>query len=140
MRGSPIRSALLAALAIGLAALPLWKLTGRPAPHPPAAEKKPAVPAADSIELYITFSHPPKFFEVSHLGKSVWKETLPGSIHGKTIPLDFPKEGIDLRIQAAWPADTAPTAVRLQVHHGTGGSEETVWSENDVLDEVLTFR
>ena len=139
MRGSPIRSALLAALVIGLAALPLWKLTGRPAPPPPETKKKPVKTAQDSIELYVTFSHPPQFFEVFHLGKSVWRENLPGSIHGKTIPLDFPKEGIDLRIKAAWPANTAPTAVRLQVHHGAGGTEETVWSENDVLDEVLTF-
>jgi hypothetical protein len=139
MRGSPLRSAFLTALAIGLMALPLWKLTDRPAPPPPM-EKKKTTAAADSIELYITFSHSPKFFEVFHLGKSVWKETYPGSIHGKTIPLEFPKEGIDLQIKAVWPADTSPTAVRLQVHHGTGGSEETVWTENDTMDEVLTFR
>lgn len=137
MRGSPLARAIFI-IAILLAAIfPLWKLT----------HKVEAVSAADSasaakasVHIELTFAHAPSEFQVLHLGKTIWEAKQPAESAQKDFPMEFPKEGIDLEIKAAWTASAPLTAARVFVTPGNDNPiEKTAWGKGS-LDEVLTFR
>ena len=137
MRGSPlIRAACIVAILL-LATIPLWKLTHK-AESAPFVDAAPATKA--SVQIALAFAHEPSEFQILHLGKIIWEEKSPGAMMQKNLAMEFPKEGIDLEIKAAWPAATPLTAVRVSVTPGSGAAiEKTAWG-NGALDEVLAFR
>ena len=136
MKGSPLLRALLAFLAIALAGVPLWRLTraGTATAAPAPAEK-----AAALIPLRLTFSTAPRSFAISHLGAVLWSGGTDGTDATKTVALPFPKEGVDLLLKVAWPADAADAAARIRLTDPAGNAhDKTVWGRGEIA-EVVTF-
>jgi hypothetical protein len=137
MRGSPVFRAIVVIVLLLLAAIPLWRLTH--AAGVASMDSAPVAPAAAArVHIELTFAHAPSGFQVLHLGKVIWEAKQSGETAQKDIPMEFPKEGIDLEIKADWPPATPLTAVRAVVTHGETPIEKTVWGRGS-LDEVMTF-
>jgi hypothetical protein len=89
--------------------------------------------------LQLTFTAPPKSFRVLHLGKSIWNEAAPSAEMERKMTMEFPKEGIDLKFEAEFPAGTARSAARLRLTDPDGNElEKSVWGA-ETIDEVVTF-
>jgi hypothetical protein len=138
MRGSPIRRACLIILALLLVGLPVWKVTSvQPELSPAATEKLVASPTP--VDLLVTFAHPPQSWTLRHLGKILAENQTSTQLKITTL-LEFPTEGIDLQIEAAWPKGTPETAVRIEAIKPDGlPSVGTLWGQG-TLDGVITLR
>ena len=135
MKGSPLLRALLAFLAIAAMGVPLWKVTraGNAVAAPAKVEA-----AIAQIALRLTFSVAPRSFAVSHLGKVVWANGTQGTDVTNTLALAYPKEGVDLQVKVAWPAD-AVGAVRVRLTDPDGNDhDKTLWGRGE-MEEVVTF-
>ncbi len=118
-------------------AVPLRRLTSAPAPAVAAAvsSKDAAVP----VHMELESSRAPFSFEISNLGKVLWKGDASEKLVSRDAPMVFPKEGVDLHVTVAWPGDSAREAVKLAVTPANdAASEKTLWGEKKV-DDVLTF-
>ena len=136
MKGSPLLRAVLAFVAIALAGLPLWKLTR--AGEADAAPAK-ADAAAAQIPMRLTFSVAPRSFAISHLGAVVWADGTQGTDVTNTLALAYPKEGVDLQVKVAWPADAGDAALRVRLTDPDGVEhDKTVWGRGE-MEEVVTF-
>jgi hypothetical protein len=136
MRGSPILRAGLILFAFLLLLLPLRKLTSSRA-NSASVVAPPAAPAA-SFHLTITSTSVPFRFEISHLGKTVWKGASDESSSSKSLTMSFPPEGIDLGVQASWP-EAKEAAIRIEVTRGDNAPIiKTLWG-NHRVDDVVTF-
>ena len=127
--------ALLAFLAIAAMGVPLWKVTraGSAVAAPAKVEA-----AAAKVSLRLTFSVMPKSFAVSHLGKVVWADGTQGTDGTNTLALAYPKEGVDLQVKVAWPADEEG-AVRVRLTDPDGNEhDKTLWGRGE-MEEVVTF-
>ena len=136
MKGSPLIRALIAFLFIALAGVPLWKLT-----RANIAVAAPAQTAAAEaqIALRLTFSSPPRSFSIAHLGSVVWTDGTQATDVTKTLALAYPKEGVDLVVKVAWPADAGEAAVRVRLTEPAGTEyDKTVWGRGEMA-EVVTF-
>jgi hypothetical protein len=136
MKGSPLLRALLAFVAIAMMGVPLLKVTraGNAAPAPVSTEA-----AVAQIPLRLTFSTVPRSFAILHLGSVVWTDVTPATDVTKTVALAYPKEGVDLQVKVAWPADAGEAAVRVRLTDPDGNEhDKTVWGRGDVED-VVTF-
>lgn len=103
-----------------------------PVAAPMAAKERPA-------RLAITATAAPFRFEVSHLGKVIWRGESATTQAESDVPLSFPAEGVDLALKADW-AGGQTAAVRLAVSiDGNDPIERTIWGDGSV-DEVLTFK
>ncbi len=136
MRGSPLVRAGLIVVALLLLLAPLRSLTS--ARSTPSLAPAASSPDASTVSLTITSTSYPFQFEISHLGKTIWKGENNTSTSSKTLALNFPPEGIDLVVAASW-AQRQETAVRLQVARGDGAPlSKTLWGTEQVND-VVTF-
>jgi hypothetical protein len=136
MRGSPLFRAGLVLFALLLLLLPLRKLTSSRANSAPAIAPL-AAPAA-TVHLTITSTSVPFGFEISHLGKTVWKGASDESSSSKSLTMSFPPEGIDLGVQASWP-EAKEAAIRIEVTRGDDAPIiKTLWG-NHYVDDVVTF-
>ena len=121
---------------IAMAGIPLWRLTR-------GGNAVAALPTAGAvvaqIPMRLTFSVAPRSFAISHLGAVVWAEATPGTDGTKTVPLVYPKEGVDLQVKVAWPADAGEAAVRVRLTDPDGNEhDKTVWGRGE-MEEVVTF-
>lgn len=136
MKGSPLLRTGLVLSALLLLLPLLFALTNRPNESPALAAA--AQPQTVSLRLTITSTNVPFHFAVSHLGKIIWSGESGALSNSKTIELLFPKEGIDLLVEASWPQKTLG-AVRLEVTPPAGAPlSQTLWGNGGVND-VLTF-
>ena len=112
MRGSPILRALIAFLILLGLGFPLHRLLQASAEPVPAAMSAPPEKAAATakVQLQVNFTTPPGEFRVFSLGKPVWKETKPAEQIERELTLAFPKEGIELQVEADWPPGTRGAA------------------------------
>lgn len=136
MLGSPLLRAALALAVLLLLALPMRSFTAAraPAAAAPAAPTVPATPA----HLEIVSTKVPFTFSVVHLGRAIWQGQSSASSVSKGIPLQIPKDGIDLLLHVEWP-DAQPAAAKLVVIRDDGEPvERTIWGGKDAED-VLTF-
>jgi hypothetical protein len=80
----------------------------------------------------------PFSFDVSHLGKTIWKgESTEGSI-ARDVKLAFPPEGIDLLLDVKWQG-AKQAAVKLDVTVDNGDTmTKTLWGTGRA-NGVLTF-
>ena len=123
MRGSPILRAGLILFAFLLLLLPLRKLTSSRA-NSASVVAPPAAPAA-SFHLTITSTSVPFRFEISHLGKTVWKGASDESSSSKSLTTAFGGEREE------------PT--RIEVTRGDNAPIiKTLWG-NHRVDDVVTF-
>jgi hypothetical protein len=99
-----------------------------------------AAPTANErVHLQIVSTATPFTFSVSHLGRIVWQGESPTSPVEKDVSLPFPKEGIDLALDAKWTSG-ATGAVKLSVTRGEEDPvAQTTWGDGAVSD-VFTFR
>ena len=96
MRGSPLLRALAAFLVIAGLGWPLERLT-----HRSNATLLPQVlPAADQKPVLVSlrFTHLPRQVTIWHLGQEKWTSTVMDSEIETELKLDWPREGIDLRV------------------------------------------
>ena len=122
-------------LALLLLILPLRSLTNRR-----AQVISPATPPASAakVDLTITCTSYPFQFEISHLGKTIWKGESLTSSSSETVALAFPPQGIDLTVRAFW-AEPSEAAVRLDLARSDETPiAKTLWGTGKVND-VVTF-
>jgi hypothetical protein len=137
MRGSPLLRVLLVVIGLLLVSLPLRSLTSH-SPEKPSSTGQPETEIQSNVHVVLTSTTFPFTFEISHLGKTIWKgDALEGSV-ARDVQMSFPPEGIDLLVDAKW-QDQKQTAVRLDVTpEGSDTITKTLWGTAQVSD-VLTF-
>jgi hypothetical protein len=134
MRGSPLLRVLLIVVALLAMLWPLRSLTShRAETRPPAATASEA-----NVHLVLTSTSFPFSFEVSHLGKTIWKSESTESSISRDVKLEFPPEGVDLLLDVKCQGDKQ-AAVKLDVTVDNGDTmTKTIWGTGSVSG-VLTF-
>jgi hypothetical protein len=137
MRGSPLLRVLLVVIALLVILWPLRSLTTH-RPESPSTSSSAAAAPESNVHLVLTSTSFPFTFEVSHLGKTIWKGEAIESSVGRDAKISFPAEGIDLSVDAKWQSDKQ-AAVRLDVALDNGETmTKTLWGTGGVSG-VLTF-
>src|SRR4029077_9650880 len=137
MRGSPLLRALLVVIALLAVLWPLCRLTTHRTEAPSVAAPT-AVAPESNVHLVLTSTSFPFTFEVSHLGKTIWKGEATESSVTRDVKMVFPSEGIDLSVEAKWPGDKQG-AVKLDVTPDESDTmTKTLWGSGSVSG-VLTF-
>jgi hypothetical protein len=136
MRGSPLAQAVLVVAALLFLLIPLHRLTQReqrPAPQP--AVSRPT----KQVHLALRTTAVPCRFQITFLGKTLWAEDAATPELAKDFDIDFPKEGIDLVVDATWESKAlAAMEITLSLPDGTA-LRKTLWGQGTAND-VLTFR
>jgi hypothetical protein len=137
MRGSPPLRVLLVVMALLAVLWPLRSLTTHRTEESPDISQKVAA-AQSSVRLVLTSTTFPFTFEISHLGKTIWKGEATESSVAREVKMTFPPEGIDLLLDARW-QEEKQTAVKLEVTPEAGDAiTRTLWGTTQV-NGVLTF-
>lgn len=137
MRGSPLLNALIAFLAIALLGIPVQRLTRAVALAAPTPA--PAPDAAVKVPVELRFTTAPKSARIQHLGKVIWSADEPGTSTDAELTLVWPKEGVDLLFEIAWPADAPLAAARLVLTDPDGNEHtESIWGTGPT-NKVFTF-
>ena len=137
MRGSPLLRVLVVVIALLAVLWPLRSLTSHRAERLSAPAQSVAVPESN-VHLDLTSTSYPFTFEVSHLGKTIWKGESSESSVARDVKMNFPSEGIDLLVDVKWQGDKQG-AVKLDVTPDNGETmTKTLWGAGSVSD-VLTF-
>jgi hypothetical protein len=137
MKGSPLLRLLAVVIALLAVLWPLRSLTTHRTEAPAAAAPTVAESESD-VHLVLTSTSFPFTFEVSHLGKTIWKGEATESSVAKDVKMAFPSEGIDLLVDAKWQGDKQ-AAVRLDVTPDESDTmTKTLWGSGSVSG-VLTF-
>jgi hypothetical protein len=137
MRGSPLLRVLLVVIALLAVLWPLRSLTIHRAENPSTSSPAAAAPESN-VHLVLTSTSFPFTFEVSHLGKTIWKGEAMESSVARDVKLAFPPEGIDLLVDANWQG-AQQTAVKLDVTPDSSDTmTKTLWGTGGVSG-VLTF-
>ena len=137
MRGSPLLRVLVVVIALLAVLWPLRRLTNHRVESQSAAAQSVATPES-KVYLVLTSTSFPFKFDVSHLGKTIWKgEALESSVT-REVTMTFPPEGIDLLVDAKW-QDNKQGAVKLDVTaDNSDAMTRTLWGAGGVSG-VLTF-
>jgi hypothetical protein len=137
MSGSPLLRVVLVVIALLAVLWPLRSLTTHRAESPPTPPQT-AATSESNVHFVLTSTSFPFTFEVSHLGKTIWKgEAIESSI-AHDVNMAFPPEGIDLLVEAKWQGGKQ-AAVRLDVTVDDGDTmAKTLWGTEGVSG-VLTF-
>jgi hypothetical protein len=136
MRGSPLTQAVLVVAFLLLLLIPLHRLTQR-------EQRPPEQPAVSSpqkqVHLAMRTTAVPCRFKITFLGKTLWAEETTTPELAKNFEIDFPKEGIDLVVDAAWDTQ-ALAAIEITLSLPDGSAiHKTLWGQG-TASEVLTFR
>jgi hypothetical protein len=136
MRGSPLLRVLLVVIALLAVLWPLRSLTTHRAET--ASTPQTASTPESNVHLALTSTSVPFTFEVSHLGKTIWKGEAMESSVARDVKMAFPPEGIDLLLDAKWQG-AQQTAVKLDVTPDSSDTTtKTLWG-NGSVSGVLTF-
>jgi len=140
MRGSPPFQLALLLLGFFVLGVPLVQLTsGRPVPMTP----RPAASAEASrpVLIRVRYVNLPQTLSVKLGGKELLPHTAPG-----TSPLEartsfvIPPEGIELHVQATWPAGGPEMPVTVEIEpDGLDVQSHTLWSIDGRIDDTLAF-
>lgn len=142
MRGWPPLEVAWLALALGLALIPLYSFTAGRRPAEVAVQVA-STPTETTVATWCEakFAHPPRSVRLSHGTTVLWEVVQPAGqtkLKGK-IQLPIPPEGVDLRLEAAWPEGTPETAVELILEpEMLDGQSRTVWGSGQV-NQTLDF-
>lgn len=144
MRGRPWLRLFLVLLAFAALAVPVWRLT-RPGPAATAStdtklDQTQGVTAASESELLVSvdFVPPPRDFQLQYLGRTLLEGRGPKAGFSTPWRVALPKEGADLALSAAWPADgqpppTAAAAARIRVAFPDGRVvDKTFWTQPQI--------
>ena len=137
MQGSPLLRVLVVVIALLAVLWPLRSLTTHRQGRPSASAQSVAVPETN-VHLVLTSTSFPFTFEISHLGKTIWKGEESASSVARDVKMAFPPEGVDLLVDVKWQGDKEG-AVKLDVTVNNGETmTKTLWGTGSVSD-VLTF-
>ena len=146
-------------IVVALAGVPVWRLT-RPAaadtPLAPVVASPPANTAAAKaapLDVEAVFAPAPVDFQIKNLGQTVLAGRGTQTRFTARWAASIPPDGVDLVVQAHWPAlaagtDTAsaptgagPAATRITVRFPDGREvEKSFWAAaNGTLTDVLTL-
>ena len=136
MRGSPLAQAVLVVAALLLLLIPLHRLTQREQRPPP----QPAISSpTKQVHLALRTTAVPCQFHITFLGKTLWAADASTPELAKDFDIDFPKEGIDLVVDATWESKAlAAMEITLSLPDGTT-IHKTLWGQGTAND-VLTFK
>jgi hypothetical protein len=140
MRGSPLIRVILVVLALLALLAPLRILTGRPNEKAtPVGQAAQGTVAKKRFRMELTSTTVPFKFRITSAGEKIWD----GESNSTTVAMDtelrFPREGIDLVIDASWTGEKE-TAMRLAlIPEDSDVMAQTVWGTTSV-SEVLTFK
>ena len=140
MRGSPLIRVILVVLALLALLAPLRILTGRPNEKAtPVSQAAQGTVAKKRFRMELTSTTVPFKFRITSAGEKIWD----GESNSTTVAMDtelrFPREGIDLVIDASWTGEKE-TAMRLAlIPEDSDVMAQTVWGTTSV-SEVLTFK
>jgi hypothetical protein len=137
MRGSPLLRVLLVVTALLAVLWPLRSLTTHRAESPSALPQSAPTPESN-VHLVLTSTSFPFTFEVSHLGKTIWKGEATESSVATDVKMTFPPEGIDLFVDAKWQGDKQ-AAVKLDVTPDNGDTMTKILWGTGKVSGVLTF-
>ncbi|MBV8224033.1 MAG: hypothetical protein JO232_02455 [Verrucomicrobia bacterium] len=136
MRGSPPIQAALVVVGLLLLLIPLHRLTERQ--ERPSSQVSPPV-ASKQVRLEVRTTAVPCRFQITFLGKTLWAENASTTELAKNFDIDFPKEGIDLVVDARWETQ-ALAALQVSVSLPDGWTmDRTLWGRGTASD-VVTFR
>jgi hypothetical protein len=136
MRGSPLVQAVVVVAVLLLLLLPLHRLTQREVRLP---EQPVASPTPKQVQLAVRTTAIPCRFQITFLGKTLWTEEASTPELRKDFPIDFPKEGIDLVVDATWETE-ALAAIEITLSLPDGATmHRTLWGRGTASD-VITFR
>ena len=136
MRGSPLAQGVLVVAGLLLLLIPLHRLTQREQRPPP----QPTVSSpVKQVHLAIRTTAVPCRFQIAFLGKTLWSQDASTPELAKDFDMNFPKEGIDLVVDATWESKAlAAMEITLSLPDGTA-IHKTLWGQG-TANEVLTFR
>lgn len=136
MRGSPLAQAVLVVAVLLLLLIPLHRLTKREQRSP----ERPVVSSPEKqVHLAMRTTEVPCRFKITFLGKTLWAEEATTPELAKDFDIDFPKEGIDLVVDAAWETQAlAAIEITLSLPDGTA-IHKTLWGQGTASD-VVTFK
>lgn len=122
-------------VALLLLLMPLHRLTQREQGPSPAVVSTPT----KQVHLAVRTTAVPCRFQITFLGKTLWAEDASTPELAKDFDIAFPKEGIDLVVDAVWESKAlAAMEITLSLPDGTA-IQKTLWGEGTAND-VLTFR
>ena len=137
MRGSPLLRVLVVVIALLAVLWPLRSLTTHRVESPSAPAQSVAAPESN-VHLVLTSTSYPFTFEVSHLGKTIWKGEASESSVARDVKMAFPPEGIDLLVDVKWQDDREGAAKLDVVVDNRETMTKTLWGAGSVSD-ILTF-
>jgi hypothetical protein len=136
MRGSPPIQAALVVVGLLLLLIPLHRLTER---RERSSSQVARPVASRQVRLEVRTTAVPCRFQITFLGKTLWAENASTTELAKNFDIDFPKEGIDLVVDASWETQ-ALAAIQVSVSLPDGGTvDRTLWGRGTASD-VVTFR
>jgi len=141
MRGSPPFQ--LALLLLGFFALgvPLVQLTSG---HPAPMAARPAATGAETsrpVLIRVRYVNLPQTLSLKLGGKELLPRPEPGAspLEVRTAFL-IPQEGVELHVQATWPAGGPEMPVTVEVEpDALDGQSHTLWSIDGRIDDTLAF-
>jgi hypothetical protein len=137
MRGSPLLRGLLVMIALLAILWPLHSLTSHRRESAPTSTQSAPDPES-GVHLVLTSTSYPFVFEVSHLGKTIWKGEATESSVSRDVKMAFSPEGIDLSVDAKW-QDDKQGAVKLDVAPDNGDTMTRILWGTGKVSGVLTF-
>ena len=141
MRGSPPLHIFLFALAFALFAVPLARLTfARPAPPAKAVVVEKRTTGTPTL-LRVRLAHQPATLSVTLDGKSLLQAAdNQSTLQESRVDISIPAEGVELLIEATWPAGTPDTPITVELEpDGLDTQSQTRWSSGGTLHEPFSY-
>jgi hypothetical protein len=133
MRGSPLIQALILAIVLALAGVPVWSLT-RPHEHVEPAKPKSAEPAAVARDVVVTSTSEAEV-EISLSGTVVWRGQPAAKQFETTLTLPPDAEIV---ASTRW-TQGGTNAARFQISHdGETLTDATLWGDTEASDVLPT--
>lgn len=143
MRPSPLILLVVVLAGLGLAAVPLARLT-RAQPAPSANATAASVESEEKIRTLVRlrFAHAPVAVNLLEHERSLLTVGEGGeeTLLEVEAELALPSEGVEFRVEVTWPNGTPQTAVTLEVEpEGLDARAATRWSDVGTLSEIIPF-
>jgi hypothetical protein len=139
MRSSPPFQLALVLLGFIALAWPLIRLTSADR-QISAVQVKATETKAVSALLRVSYAHEPQSLSVKLGEKTLLTEITAGGAAESTVELPLTQDGIELAVEAQWPAGTPNTALSLELEpDGLDAQSQTRWTGSGSLSEILPF-
>jgi len=141
MRGFPPIQIFLIALAFGVLAFPLARLTGG-GEVVMSANLESAAAAETPAYVRVRFAHPPQSVRLMQSGRDLLAGVdLSASPAETEAGIRISPDGDELQLDAEWPEGTPDTALTIEIEpDGRETREQTRWSTGSTLSELLLFQ